>query len=145
MFKYIRNLKIPKILTTGIVANTCFGTFLRVNADIVQQNIENKSLTQNKLNSLFNLKELDVHRTLNIGKIGIVIGPFMYLWYSYLDRILPGKCLITIAKKIFLDQLVGGIGFIFIFINGLCLMDGMSFSESFNEFLAKFPFIYMVS
>lgn len=128
-----------KVLKYGVITNTMFSVFLRANADIVQQTIE---ANQQKID--ISLKSYNLTRTANIAKIGAVIGPLMYAWYKYLDYILPGKAMTTIAKKILLDQIVGGIGFIFVFITGICLIEGQSLEEGFKEFTNKFPFIYMV-
>jgi hypothetical protein len=75
---------------------------------------------------------------------GLIIGPLSYWWYKYLDYLHPSKTFSAIMKKILYDQLVGATFFTFIFIMTVCLMDGMSLSQSFNEFKDKFVFIYFV-
>jgi hypothetical protein len=136
--KYLtaNKIKFIKVTGYGIVTNTAFGVFLRSTADACQQNIENKD-TQ--------LAVYSYERTRHIATIGAVIGPFMYAWYTYLDRILPGKTFGIISKKIILDQIVGGTVFIFIYIVGICLLEGQTFKQAITEFVQKFPFVYMVN
>jgi hypothetical protein len=131
-------IKFIKVFVYGVVTNTAFSIFLRSTADVCQQNIENRNI-----NSL-RFYDLNFTRTKNIAIIGGVIGPLMYAFYSYLDKILPGKTFKIIAKKILFDQLLGGTLFIFIYIVGICLLEGQSLNQALNEFCTKFPFIYLV-
>ena len=145
MFRQIINkyftpntLKFIKLFVYGAATNTAFSVFLRSTADVCQQNIENRNVDSVRF------YDLNLTRTKHIATIGSVIGPLMYAFYSYLDKILPGKTFKIIAKKILIDQLVGGTLFIFIYIVGICLLEGQSFTQACDEFLQKFPFIYLV-
>ena len=143
MFRFLKSYLTPKkiqfikIATYGTITNTAFGVFLRVSADVCQQNIEIRS-------SASKFYDLNYTRTKHIATIGVVIGPLMYAWYTYLDRILPGKTIGIIARKILLDQLICGTVLIFIYIVGICLLEGQTLKQAFNEFLQKFPFVYLV-
>jgi hypothetical protein len=81
----------------------------------------------------------------NISLSGFLLGPLSYHWYKYLDTILPKKTFNSILKKILLDQTVGATVFIFLFIMIISLLEGKDLKQSFNEFLIKFPFIYLVN
>ena len=141
MKKYFNsnNVKIIKLFAYGASANTAFSVFLRSTADVCQQNIENRNSDSLKF------YDLNLTRTQHIATIGTIIGPLMFAWYTYLDKILPGTTFKIIAKKILLDQLVGGTLFIFIYIIGICLLEGQTLKQAINEFCQKFPFIYLVN
>jgi len=81
----------------------------------------------------------------NISLSGIFLGPLSYHWYKYLDKVLPKKTIDSILKKILLDQFVGAPVFIFLFLMIVAFLEGKDFKQSFNEFLIKFPFIYLVN
>lgn len=134
--KFLSNSKI-RFFTYGVITNTAFSVCLRCAADFLQQNIENKSLIQQKEDYNFN-------RTKNVATVGIISGPLMYAWYNYLDYKLPGTKFKTIATKILWDQTVGTFVFTFIFIVGICLLENQSIKLAINEFKQKFPFIYLV-
>lgn len=80
----------------------------------------------------------------NISASGIVIGPLNYYWYRYLDKILPKKTFASISTKIVYDQIFGATVFTFLFILIVSLLDGFTLKESFDEFVRKFPIIYLV-
>ena len=46
----------------------------------------------------------DWPRTLRMAATGLFLGPISHYWYRWLDRVLPGKGTVTIAKKITLEQ-----------------------------------------
>ena len=48
----------------------------------------------------------DPLRTRNICVTGSVVGPTCHYWYMLLDRLLPGRTLKMVGKKIFLDQMI---------------------------------------
>ena len=39
---------------------------------------------------------------------GLIFGPVAYVWYKYLEIWIPGKELITIAKKLLVDEITWG-------------------------------------
>jgi hypothetical protein len=141
-FKILGRLKtkwanISPAIKYGVVANTGFSMFLRVSADSAQQNFEKKKIIKPD--------EYNLQRTQNIATIGVILGPIVYYWYKALDTLLPGKTFPIICKKILLDQIIGGVALTFIFITGLCLLDGQGLTSSLKEFREKFPIIYLVS
>ena len=48
----------------------------------------------------------DPVRTRHIYCTGLAIGPCRHFWYQFLDRILPGRTLRIVGKKVLLDQVV---------------------------------------
>jgi len=59
------------------------------------------------------------------GRMAVVGGgslaPFMYAWYRILDKMMPGKTMQVIVKKVVVDQLVACSMGISIFYVGQCL------------------------
>ena len=46
------------------------------------------------------------------------LAPFMYGWYKILDRLVPGRTVQVLVKKVVIDQMVAGSTGIFIFYTG---------------------------
>ena len=67
-----------------------------------------------------------------------------HFWYSFLDKVLPGAALLTVAKKIVLDQATFSPFANFFFFMGHGLLEGNSVQHSWKEFKTKFPLVYKV-
>lgn len=87
-------------------------------------------------------KEYDFKRAGRMFAVGLCLGPFNHLWYSYLDKVLPGKTLTTVLKKILADQIVASPFFAFTFFVGAGTLEGQTLSESLDEFRRKFIEVY---
>ena len=76
--------------------------------------------------------------------IGLGLGLPHHFWYSFLDRILPGTRLLSIARKIILDQAAFSPFANFFFFMGSGVLEGHSVQQSWKEFKTKFPMVYKV-
>jgi len=67
-------------------------------------------------------KDYDYVTTARMSVVGGVgLAPCLYGWYRILDRLLPGKTMQVLVKKVIVDQLVAGSMGISIFYIGQCL------------------------
>lgn len=81
----------------------------------------------------------------NMTIVGLALGPVQHFFYKYMDLILPKRTLKSVAKKIFLDQLIASPGAICMFFYGLGLLEDGNFQKSHKEVKQKFFTIYLVS
>jgi protein Mpv17 len=77
--------------------------------------------------------------------VGLSQGPPHHYWYLWLDKILPKRDIRTVVLKIFADQLVAAPFFAFTFFFGMGILEDKRMSECWNEFVKKFPTVYLVS
>ncbi|XP_072294129.1 mpv17-like protein 2 [Eucyclogobius newberryi] len=82
--------------------------------------------------------ERDWTRTGRMFVVGCSLGPFLHFWYSWLDRVLAGRALRTVGKKVLVDQLVASPSMGLWYFAGMALAEGRSFSDGCNEFKDKF-------
>ena len=80
-----------------------------------------------------------------MGIVGLTQGLPNHVWYTWLDRFLPGKSLMVVSKKVLADQLIASPFSSSTFFVGASLLEGCSLAESVNEFRSKFLMVYMVS
>jgi len=77
--------------------------------------------------------------------VGTVQGPPNHWWYCWLDRVLPGKSMSTVCKKIVADQLIAsplGSGSFFL---GVGLLEGRTVPQCWDEYKSKFAMVYLVN
>lgn len=117
------------LLVTNIVSS---GGLLVV-GDLIQQNLEKCEQGRG----------YDKERCARMGLVGLSQGPPHHYWYLYLDRILPGKTVATVGKKILADQVFAAPFFAITFIIGAGLLEGKSIAACWTEFKCKFPTIYL--
>lgn len=77
--------------------------------------------------------------------IGLLQGWPNHVWYTWLDRFLPGKTLMTVAKKIVADQLICSPISSASFFVGCGLLEGCSLTQCWQEYREKFLMVYLVS
>lgn len=77
-------------------------------------------------------------------QVGMVLGVFNHIWYSFLDSYLEGGSLTVVFKKIALDQAIAGPFFSSAYLVGMGLLEGKSTEEVYKEWSQKFIHIYMV-
>lgn len=64
-------------------------------------------------------KPINWVRIAHFGIIGASFnGPVGHLWYTWLDKLLPGTAFRTLAKKLFLDQTIAGSAYVVAFYVG---------------------------
>lgn len=80
-----------------------------------------------------------------MGTIGLIQGLPNHLWYTWLDRILPGRTLTTVGKKIVADQLICSPISSASFFVGAGMLEGCSVLEGWEEYKSKFVLVYLVS
>ena len=80
-----------------------------------------------------------------MGAVGLAQGYPNHLWYTWLDRFLPGKSLMTCCKKIAADQLICSPISSASFFVGAGMLEGCSLTESWQEYKTKFLMVYLVS
>ena len=80
-----------------------------------------------------------------MGTVGLVQGLPNHIWYTWLDRFLPGKSLITVGKKIVADQVICSPISSASFFVGAGMLEGCSMSEGWEEYKSKFLLVYIVS
>jgi len=84
----------PRLL---LVTNTTISFGLSGLGDLIQQKIETRK----------QVSSVNWSRTLHMStSFGLTSGVLCHFWYSYLDRILPGRGIRTIVTKIAWDQIL---------------------------------------
>ncbi|KAJ8037793.1 Mpv17-like protein [Holothuria leucospilota] len=69
-------------------------------------------------------KPINWVRIAHFGIIGASFnGPVGHLWYTWLDKILPGTALRILGKKLFLDQTIAGSAYVVAFYVGLSALE----------------------
>lgn len=76
--------------------------------------------------------------------VGLGLGLPHHFWYMFLERFIPGASLISVGKKILLDQTVFSPFANFSFFMGSGLLEGSTVRQSWDELKAKFPTVYKV-
>lgn len=75
---------------------------------------------------------------------GLAFGPIHHYFYAWMDRILPGKSMNAISKKILLDQCVMSPVCIATLFYTMGVLEGKHIQSSTDELKSKFVEIYMV-
>jgi len=91
-----------------------------------QKQQEHEQAQQANLSFLpVSLHPYDWHRTLKFFFLGgVVVGPALHHWYSFLVRFSPAQTTAGALKRLALDQLVFAPTFIPVFFSGLQFLDG---------------------
>ena len=64
-------------------------------------------------------------------------GFMCHFWYNYLDRILPGKGIKVVMKKIISDQILFSPICIWSCLSVACFINGLDKERSFKEIMSK--------
>lgn len=116
------------------ITNILAGSALLGLGDGIEQTIERKRRIRNKH---------DWKRTCNMITMGATFGFLAHNWYRILDKRFRGNTTSAVTKKVLLDQIVGSpVGYT-IFIFGYNALDGVGYSRSKEEFIDKFPTLYI--
>ncbi|KAM7409653.1 hypothetical protein PAMA_001240 [Pampus argenteus] len=112
-----------------IVTNTVSGGVTLALGDIVSQTRDiYKDQTRAR----------DWKRTGNMFIVGCSMGPLMHVWYNMLDKILVGKAMSTVLKKMMLDQIVASPALALWYFLGMGHVEGNSLSYAWADFKRKF-------
>ena len=76
--------------------------------------------------------------------VGLSQGPPHHYWYLWLDKMLPKTDLRTVALKIVADQIFAAPFFACTFLVGMGILEDKKPSQCWQEFVKKFPAIYLV-
>merc|ERR1712018_573196 len=87
---------------------------------------------------------LDWRRSGTMFTIGLVIGPGIHYWYRFLDKILPTTQIKSVGSKVLLDQLGASPVLYYAFFISGGMLDGHSYTDSWQEFKDKFLMVYKV-
>jgi len=83
-------------------------------------------------------------RTCNMGlSFGLTSGFMCHFWYNYLDRILPGKGIKVVMKKIISDQILFSPICIWSCLSVACFINGLDKERSFKEIMSKGTKLYI--
>lgn len=77
--------------------------------------------------------------------VGLLQGPPQHWFYLYLDKFFPGTSLMTVAKKIVIDQCIASPFCIVLFFSGMGVMEGKTIEDCKKELYDKFLTVYIVS
>lgn len=112
------------------------GVFLAT-GDLIQQSVEIKR----RLHGAGG--RYDWRRTGRMFVVGLIQGPPHHYWYLWLDRWLPARSVRAVSLKIAADQLVAAPLFALLFFTGMSLVEKLSLSAGVDEFVDKFPLVYL--
>uniref|UniRef100_A0A1B6DMH6 Mpv17-like protein 2 n=1 Tax=Clastoptera arizonana TaxID=38151 RepID=A0A1B6DMH6_9HEMI len=136
--KYFHNFAKYKLLGKYLfLTNTISSAALMGIGDACQQHFELSKKTKKS-------ESYDWMRTLNMTAIGLPLGIAQHFFYKYMDLIIPHRTLLSVSKKIILDQLIASPVCIVIFFYGLGLLEKKNFVATQNELKGKFFSVYMV-
>lgn len=79
----------------------------------------------------------DYVRTKNMAIVGLLQGPFHHWFYMILDRVVPGKTVLSVIKKTCLDQSIASPTCLGIFFIGLGLLEHRTMEEICEEMKLK--------
>lgn len=77
--------------------NVLLSTVISITGDALEQNYEIHT---------GEIDKIDLERTLQMGVSGSIAGVICHNWYNFLDRIIIGRSLKMVMKKLMLDQLI---------------------------------------
>ncbi|XP_077286733.1 mpv17-like protein 2 [Arctopsyche grandis] len=120
-----------------LAANTISSGLLMATGDLIQQRIERH------LHPHTPPKQYDWSRTGRMFTIGLLQGAPQHWFYFYLDKWLPGTALLTVGRKIVVDQLIASPFCIILFFSGMGIMEGNTVKECGDELNEKFMTVYV--
>jgi len=123
------------------VTNTLSGGLLLSTGDLIQQTIEHSKKSGHKKT---NAEPYDWKRSGRMMAIGLTLGLPHHFWYKFLDRVIPGAALLSVGKKILLDQTIFSPFNNVSFFMGAGLLEGNTVRQSWDELRAKFVMVYKV-
>lgn len=119
----------------AFAANVLVAGTLMMTGDALQQVVERRGVR--------NGAAMDHERSVRLFLVGLMEGPLQYVYYTRLDRLLPGRALPTVVKKVALDQTVAAPLFISVFFYGSGLLEGRSLDECGRELRRNIWTVYL--
>ena len=129
MFSSVRNVGVTLFSRKYLLyTNTGLSTGLAISGDLLQQK-----------NIMFKDPQvrLDYQRTTKMTVCGFLSGPVSHFWYMFLDKLVPGRCVKSVCKKVFLDQIIGSPICILLYLLTMKLMDSEKNKSLFEELSSK--------
>ncbi|XP_003388107.1 PREDICTED: mpv17-like protein 2 isoform X1 [Amphimedon queenslandica] len=87
-------------------------------------------------------QEIDWARTKRMAVIGFILGPPEHYWFKFLDKRYPGRGVVSVFKKVTLDEVINGPACVIVFFLGMNKMSGMNWTDSYNDMKKKFWPVY---
>ncbi|XP_026762758.2 mpv17-like protein 2 isoform X2 [Galleria mellonella] len=87
-------------------------------------------------------EKFDIKRTMHMAFSGVAVGVLCHNWYKVLDKLIVGKTLDMVAKKLFLDQMVFSPIMIVTFFGSLALFEENPLENFKEEVKDKFVTLY---
>lgn len=115
--------------------NCCISSGLLAIGDVIQQQHEILKQRQNNF---------DQKRIAKMGLAGLAVGAYCHHFYVFLDRILPGRDVKTLIKKVVVDNLQAPFQFAILFAV-LAFVGGQTMQEYRNDLWSKGGHLYLVS
>lgn len=115
----------------ALALNTASSGLLMWLGDLVQQGLEKPPAG------------LDWPRSIRMMLVGVMEGPLHHIYYTRLDRVLPGNDMRTVLVKIVLDQVIASPMFIATFFYGNGILEGRTLSETTTELRRDLWTVYM--
>lgn len=130
----------------GIIRNKLFGRYLLVTNTLTSGTLMGTGdfILQTTERAKDKTLMYDWKRTGRMAVVGVFLGPFLHVWYSKLDKFLPGNHKKTVLKKVLADQIIASPSFLFLFFTGIGTLEGKSFKESMDELREKFLIMYLI-
>lgn len=88
------------------------------------------------------LETWDPWRTRKMAMSGVTVGVVCHFWYGFLDRLIVGHTLSTVAQKIVIDQVIGSPLSLAAFFATVALLEGKSLRD-FNSMKDKAVKLYV--
>jgi protein Mpv17 len=121
---YAHQLVVKPMATQMCTAGSLFGA-----GDIICQTIERaqERRTQKDDQEKYVLQRLDWLRVLRMATVGaVVVGPACHYWYQFLDKYIPSKQPLQVAKKILVDEFIFGPVYLGAFFVSISTLEGMT-------------------
>lgn len=125
-----------------VITNTVGSGILMGLGDLTTQKIEGRMNEKNAENTV--QRSIDWQRMGRLAVVGLCMGPFLHVWYRFLDRRYAIVNIRSIAKKVLFDQTIASPLIIVYFFIGTGFLEGRSFSRSLEELKCKFLTVYLV-
>lgn len=80
-------------------------------------------------------QEIDWARTKRMAVIGFILGPPEHYWFKFLDKKYPGRGVVSVFKKVTLDEIINGPACVIVFFLGMYVRTPTNFNYTVRSFI----------
>lgn len=126
-----------------LVTNTLSSGVLMLIGDMVAQEISIRTLVAKNVQQEPGKSRYDYNRLLRMGMVGLLGGPVNHYTYKWLEKLMPGKSMNAIFKKIATDQFISSPIFIAFYFYAAGLLERKPLKACTEELKSKFVTVFL--